>query len=265
MPYAEHKIFSDPEQGMKLWRYIDLEKLKSLLERRSLFFCRADRFADPFEGASPEREVADRERGYRELMNSVHGPQISDEDAREHAVQLEWLQAAVRQSVIISCWHANKNESDAMWRLYLKDWHGVAVQTTPVNLKASFQSTAYDVYAGLVRYLDYDNEIYHESDFQIDGYNAMTPFVHKRRFFVHENEYRAVICLPFDKGPAYDWSNEEFDGGKLIDVHLNTLVDRIIVPPQPDDAFLYTVEKMVKEAELSVEVGRSTMSGVPRF
>src|SRR5687768_14667395 len=40
------------EPGTKLWRYMDLAKFLHLLEDRTLFFARADRLGDPFEGAS---------------------------------------------------------------------------------------------------------------------------------------------------------------------------------------------------------------------
>ena len=40
-----------PTFGATLWRYMDFTKLVSLLEHRAIFFARADKLGDPFEGA----------------------------------------------------------------------------------------------------------------------------------------------------------------------------------------------------------------------
>lgn len=266
MPFEEHPIFVDPDEESKLWRYMDMSKFKSLLERRALFFCRADRFADPFEGASPDREVEFRVQAQREVGQAI-GRQFDEEVVQHNVASLEWLQKSLRQSVIISCWHINNHESDAMWRLYLKDWFGVAVQTTPSKLKASLAATDHSVHAGRVRYLDYKTDIYHDGhDFPYDGYNALSPFVHKRKFFVHEKEYRALADLSKkSNSPAYDWSDEENQNGKFISVNLGTLIEKVIVPPQAEDPFLHTVTKAVIDSGLDIEVLRSTMGREPRF
>lgn len=36
-----------------IWKYMNLEKFVSLLDTRSLFFTRADKFEDPYEGFTP--------------------------------------------------------------------------------------------------------------------------------------------------------------------------------------------------------------------
>ena len=266
MPYADHPLFVDPLNDSKLWRYIDLAKFESLLNRRALFFCRSDRFADPFEGASPEREVEHKVHAYREIMEMMGKP-FDEEQARKNAAVLEWHQKALRQSVIVSCWHANDHESEAMWRLYLKDWFGVAVQSTVPRLKASLDVTSHEVYAGRVRYLDYGSGIYYDrDDFPVDGVNAMTPFIHKRRFFVHENEYRALVDLSKESNAlAYDWSEGESENGKFVSVDLASLVERVVVPPQAEDDFVQQVTDLVAGAGLDVEVRRSNMSSTPRF
>jgi len=40
-------------RDQKLWRYMDFTKFMSLLETKSLWFNRSDRFDDPFEGTYP--------------------------------------------------------------------------------------------------------------------------------------------------------------------------------------------------------------------
>lgn len=50
--YKEHPVFEKPEnENAKIWRYIDFTKFVSLLDKSALFFTRADRLGDPFEGS----------------------------------------------------------------------------------------------------------------------------------------------------------------------------------------------------------------------
>ena len=50
--YKEHPVFEKPEnENTKIWRYLDFTKFVSLLDKSALFFTRADRLNDPFEGS----------------------------------------------------------------------------------------------------------------------------------------------------------------------------------------------------------------------
>ena len=48
-----------PDFNSVIWRYMDFAQLVSLLDKEALFFCRADKLGDPFEGAwsDPTRKV----------------------------------------------------------------------------------------------------------------------------------------------------------------------------------------------------------------
>ena len=48
--YKEHRACNPPSSDAILWRYMDFTKYVSLLEKRALFFARADKLEDPFEG-----------------------------------------------------------------------------------------------------------------------------------------------------------------------------------------------------------------------
>lgn len=51
--------------GQKLWRYMDLAKFLALLEDRALYFARADKLGDPFEGAAG---IADAAAGLGQIL-----------------------------------------------------------------------------------------------------------------------------------------------------------------------------------------------------
>ena len=50
--YNEHPIFEKPDnENAKIWRYLDFTKFVSMLEKKALFFVRADKLGDQFEGS----------------------------------------------------------------------------------------------------------------------------------------------------------------------------------------------------------------------
>ena len=51
--HKEHEYLDIPPDDVVLWRYMDFTKFVSLLEKSALFFPRADKLGDPFEGYWP--------------------------------------------------------------------------------------------------------------------------------------------------------------------------------------------------------------------
>ena len=48
----------------RIWRYVDVQKLESILKDRALYFCRGDRFEDPYEVRACFHRLEDRGSGY---------------------------------------------------------------------------------------------------------------------------------------------------------------------------------------------------------
>ena len=99
------------DSTIPLWRYMDFTKFVSMLESRSIYFCRTDLLGDDFEGSLTRAEAEERER-FESRLREQHralvlhksvGPKVRSEV----------------QNSIVSCWHMNEYESMAMWRLYL--------------------------------------------------------------------------------------------------------------------------------------------------
>ncbi len=49
--YEENAFFNSPPMDAVLWKYLDFTKFVSLLDKNTLFFVRADKLGDPFEGS----------------------------------------------------------------------------------------------------------------------------------------------------------------------------------------------------------------------
>jgi hypothetical protein len=114
----DHEAFFPPNENRTIWRYLDFTKYVSLLETKQLYFPRADQFEDPYEGAwSSEgvRWLRDPQRNGGLPLRAVE-KLISDTDQQ-------------RKKMFISCWHANEQESAAMWKLYLQSNEGMAIRS----------------------------------------------------------------------------------------------------------------------------------------
>lgn len=100
-----------------LWRYMNFQKVISLVKDNQLYFARLDKFNDPLEGLSfVQRESLSEKRNYQ------HGIYFPD---KQHLIQnLHIYKKEIRskqQGSYASCWYMTKyknDESGAMWSLY---------------------------------------------------------------------------------------------------------------------------------------------------
>ena len=70
--YKEHPIFKSPDnENEKIWRYTDFTKFVSLMDRQSLFFARADKLGDPFEGSRTKLNIDQQQKNYKSLRTGL--------------------------------------------------------------------------------------------------------------------------------------------------------------------------------------------------
>jgi hypothetical protein len=104
---------------------MDFAKFVALLEQRAVYFARADRLGDTFEGAAgitdrrPEWDAFDFFRhavstgpGQKELPSTAHVEQEAARLLREFST----IGERDRRRTFVSCWHANTGESEALWQ-----------------------------------------------------------------------------------------------------------------------------------------------------
>ena len=116
---------------------MDFTKFVSLLEKQALFFARADKLGDPFEGSVTKVNAA---------------------AARVPRDELQQFRKKVTRWTLINCWHENAHESEAMWKLYARETDGIAIKTDFKSLSSSFTCRE-DVFIGIVNYIDYDRHL----------------------------------------------------------------------------------------------------------
>jgi len=252
--YKEHPVFEKPDnENIKIWRYLDFTKFVSVLDKQSLFFTRADRLPDSFEGSYSKANIELRPIIYKD---------ISKDSFDKMQMQLQIFSKEIRRFTIMNCWHMNEYESAAMWKLYLKTDEGVAVQSTFKRLTESFHNYEEDdVYIGKVKYIDYQTEWLPEGNF-------FYPFLHKRKSFEHERELRAIIQKIPTKDDKIDLTQETqeiFDIEAYITVDLDTLIEKIFVSPTAPKWFNQVVKSIINKYNLKKEVIQSSLAEGPVY
>lgn len=239
MPFAEHPLCVEPgkngdEQNPVIWRYMDFAQLVHLLENGELFFPRADRLDDPYEGTLPKE--------HREVRKDSAPDDWADE-------LLPRFRKICKKHTFLSCWHINNSESAAMWDLYLDADHGVCIQSTYEDFVDSFKKHDEDtIHVSKVNYIDFEEDTFKGwKEDELLG-SSISPFIHKRDNFDYEQEIRAIIHSPswrdqqgdsFITGETIENTPLDEDSlpgdGKSVNVDLDTLINSIHVSPDAGD------------------------------
>ena len=243
--YKEHPIFIPPEDQAILYRYMDFTKFVSILDTRSLFFARADRLGDPFEGSLSKANVALRPLLYKDQIPKSWLPQIAN------------FMKSNRQYTFISCWHEAIDESAAMWRLYARESDGIAIRTSFGSFVRSLEGDD-DVFVGKIQYVDYDTTFIPEG-------NSLAPFVYKRRGFEHENEVRAVTQESSKKGGNADLHDGALPVGRYHPVNVSALIEEVVIAPFASEWFKNLVKSVAARYDLKAPVKISRLAESPTW
>ncbi len=88
--------FEPPKRkSLKVWRYMDLDKFKSLLDKRALYFASAREFNDSFEGSITKRH-------YKFQLKQQSGNGIDSDFYQKHISNAFYELTRLTK---ISCWH----------------------------------------------------------------------------------------------------------------------------------------------------------------
>jgi hypothetical protein len=169
---------------MPIWRYMDLARYVSLLDR-GIFFARPDRFTDPWEGTWGGRDLL--------RFREDHG-HLSLDDLEKEWKTIHDRRKTARARIGVSCWHESPHESAALWELYLPRGLGVAIKSTTTHLLDGMQGSQRAVEAVELTYEDYRGlEL---------GSDVKKLLSFKRSEFQHEREIR--FLLDFNPDEIYE-------------------------------------------------------------
>lgn len=297
MPFIESAQLSPPlNLNATIWRYMDLAKFLSLIDKSALYFVRVDQLAnqDPYEGfytninaqigdtKSPahiqmwQSHVAEMEAKKNlmisgKIMSNKEAEQWLDEQlikskenidklAKDHNYLITTVKS-LREKTFVNSWHIQEHESAAMWNQYSKNSEGIAIESTYKNLIYSFNNChKLNINVGTVKYIDYQKEI-------IQITHPHSPYLHKRMSFEHEKELRALILNP----QPTDYTTYENINmytnimGIHAQVDLEVLIKRIFVAPTAPNWTLELIKSLVKKYELKKDVVRSDLASTPIY
>lgn len=275
---TEHELVKGcqpSDRNVKIWRYVNLLVLLTLLQTRSLHFARADTLGDRFEGSLTKLNVAAREQQIRDALAKADPSMGTPEELV--SMTRDVTRSAVR-CAYVNCWHASEAESQAMWKLYGTATGSVAIQSTYGKLRdvlperlclreGSEPDDAWvsDVYLGMVRYRDYGSVV----DYVPAG-NLMSPFMSKRKELQHERELRAFVF--FSEPLVIDLS----DGTRFVDrdsmpegigapVDIDRLVETVRVQPGTPPWAKRSIEDLVRKYGWDVKVVASDIDATPLY
>ncbi|MDX5998537.1 hypothetical protein HRJ35_21940 [Shewanella oneidensis MR-1] len=173
----EVKVGESTSVDESLWRYMSLDKLINLLETNQLYFTALESYneSDPFEGYMPDvaakayaeifgSEVSELKKAYESLKQidaTQNNPKLDDlRDGIEKLSSLMQLAFhKISKGITVNCWHSNRVESEAMWKLYSDGGKGIAVKTSVQRLHSALKDQVFGkkIQIGKVKYLDFSD------------------------------------------------------------------------------------------------------------
>lgn len=298
MPIEAHPSFPAVPGNQRIWRYMDLAKLLSLLTKRELWFTNAAVLAkeDPQEGlltravvehrswscldAAPPSFKAWLQRTEFFGCNSLEEKFERAKNNAEYAIISSFF---VRRQMYINSWHIGERESAAMWKVYGASNLGVAITSTPSRLNAALSESSMQLFAGRIRYINFEVD-------RVDWSNAFNAVMVKRDSFAFETEFRVVYWnpstpIPSEVKPLMEQAQPNFWGlnpdtkaelirrlqstdlpaGVVASCNLNELIDGIWISPSAPDWYLDTIARLCDIIGFSGKVRRSTLLDTPVF
>jgi len=257
MPSNENSPFikRPDNRSTIIWRYMSTEKYLYLICFRKLFFSRADKLDDNFEGSWTKLDAEKRRLSHEKMFSPKEGmPKDFIEKDIENMMK---IQKNMTKKTFLNCWHVNTQESLAMWQTYGALGKAIVIQSTYETLHNCVDER---VTLGLVEYKDYENESFFD-----DQRKAASPFYFKRKAYEYEKELRASIQRM--KWGVVD-PNEQFDEnekGMEIDIDVNKLIGKVIVSPKTADWLFEILKAVTKKYEYKFSVEKSILDANPLF
>lgn len=178
------------------------------------------------------------------------------DDFCEHSYRCEYF---------CQCWCKSTSESDAMWRLYSRDFEGIMICST---LKKVFDSIfdeksellTTNTYCGCVKYKkksEFDDPLFFYKNignlfFDTTGKALASSLLYKIDAYRHEDEVRFIVA---DKGRAGDFDHKFVRHNPTF----VSVVDSIVFDPNAKDDFIERVRCALQKRSLGIMARKSDL------
>lgn len=237
----EHRTLTKPALTDRLWRYMDFTKFAAMLVKEGLYLARLDQLGDAYEGWIPKSP--------KKHYDGFFGAKYMERDR-----ELKKQSPEFRELFYVSCWHANDEESDAMWKLYTKGNERIAICTTRCNLEDSLGDAPEELWLYEVMYAGPEGKPVH-------GGSMLRACMTKRMPFAHEKEVRVVWCNgePL-KGRR---KKDELDSGFYVKCKMATLIEQVYIAPTENPWFEPIMKDVLDKYGINAEVVQSGLNLKP--
>jgi len=229
-----------PKGNPNLFKYFDLLKFVSLIQKRAIFFCRLDKFEDKLEGTLTNSTLRSYEKWCEYLVSSGKIDGLS-EDKKSRLIK-EQVDAHNRHKSVtcIDCWNKGESESYALWKIYSGIDKGIMIKSNVERVMKAFENTTEKVHLSDVRYIDFNSDA-----MEIGNFNF--PIRYKDKAYSYEEEVRLIHKVNYRGGFTYDWSNEKIESGKNITVDLDLLIEEIVLSPFAPEWFAEIIQDLLEK------------------
>lgn len=230
------EIDSDIIEIHKLWRYMDLSKFISLIEKNTLWLARADTFRDKREGRFPDDMRKATEKAFETYGSSYDSPFKDAGDVQDY----------LQKNTFISCWHKNFDENMVMWEIYGGNNNALAIQTTVEKIRDNICPEKLNGDSLVLR------EVIYEQPENISGVlNFDACFFIKRPHFSFENEVRISLNTFSITNPSKNTPH-----GYYLPININGFVEKILIHPDSPDWLWDAIYSITKKYEIHAPVER---------
>jgi hypothetical protein len=242
---------------------MDLSKFLWLLQRQALFFARADKLDDQYEGYYTRADAAAIVDRFGSLRGQIRmcSPMIEEHIIHQRIEEIFTYFRKMRTRFFVNCWHMNEEESSAMWKLYTTQNEGICVTSTFLKLRNALPSAAY---LGIVKYIDYKRDFVNPDIHGIDinASIALKLIMHKRQSYEHEREARAVIWAERE---TFTKDLAQANDGYIIPVDLSKVLDAVYLSPNSPPMLVEIVTDLLKKYRLDAPVRQSEVNARPAY
>jgi len=270
--------FSDVTE---LQKYMNFSKFMDLIETNKIFLSKVSGFEDKNEGdlsldfkflndgsaiildaainhlwprddkLTPEERI-EHDRKTIEIEESIE-KRINKTvfgDFPDNEFSYDDINKQYKEWIDVNCWHANRHESMAMWKIYGESESSVCIVTNLEKIKTSlFPPDAYNMIIAKVEYISYDTD-----SFKIQ--HELAPLMHKSNFYTYEQEVRLIGYSPLSQLKEV---RSEF--GTKINLNMLNLIQELKVSPYAPNWFFELVKAVCKKYDLDIPVNRSKIYG----
>ncbi len=222
--HSQFQALSDP--NATIWKYMDIFKYLTILQREELFLQRVDKYQDKYDGFMPTFRNGDTLNGSPLNPEMIQGLNDAYNQTRQYAYA--------------NCWTLNEHESSLMWDCYSNKLGGVAIKSTLQRLCDSVIDGR-DIYVNPVKY-DFPN---------IELGNIYFPLLSKRPQFNDEKEVRLFYT---DLEGVKPNAKKNLVDHIYIKVNLDTLIESAFFHPATPDWMLETLTAVISKYKTKVPI-----------